>query len=93
MGLTVYVYGVVVITHQRIFIISVMKTGWLYGRILCMPAIFMELTEEFKENIIAETKDNVKRLCNHASLGLWCGNNEWSPHGTTGVVSVTIQNH
>ena len=35
-----------------------------------------ELTEEFKENIIAETKDNVKRLCNHASLGLWCGNNE-----------------
>lgn len=35
-----------------------------------------ELTEEFKESIIAETKDNVKRLCNHASLGLWCGNNE-----------------
>lgn len=35
-----------------------------------------ELTEEFKESIIAETKDNVKRLRNHASLGLWCGNNE-----------------
>lgn len=35
-----------------------------------------ELTEEFKESIIAETKDNARRLRNHASLGLWCGNNE-----------------
>lgn len=35
-----------------------------------------ELTEEFKENIIAETRDNVRRLRHHASLGLWCGNNE-----------------
>lgn len=35
-----------------------------------------ELTKEFKETIIEETKDNVRRLRNHASLALWCGNNE-----------------
>lgn len=35
-----------------------------------------ELSENFEENIILETIDNVKRLRHHASLGLWCGNNE-----------------
>lgn len=35
-----------------------------------------DLSEEFEENITAEVKDNIKRLRHHASLGLWCGNNE-----------------
>lgn len=35
-----------------------------------------ELTPEFKENIRQEFIDNIKRLRHHASLGLWCGNNE-----------------
>ncbi len=35
-----------------------------------------DLTEEFEENITAEFIDNVKRIRHHASLGLWCGNNE-----------------
>lgn len=35
-----------------------------------------DLTREMEENIIEETKDNVKRIRHHASLGLWCGNNE-----------------
>ena len=35
-----------------------------------------DLTKELEENIIEETKDNVRRLRHHASLGLWCGNNE-----------------
>jgi len=35
-----------------------------------------ELTPEFEANIRAEMIDNVKRLRHHASLGLWCGNNE-----------------
>ena len=30
----------------------------------------------FEENIIAETEDNVRRIRHHASLALWCGNNE-----------------
>lgn len=35
-----------------------------------------DLTDEFDENITAEFVDNIKRIRHHASLGLWCGNNE-----------------
>lgn len=35
-----------------------------------------ELTPEFEANIRQEFIDNIKRLRHHASLGLWCGNNE-----------------
>ena len=35
-----------------------------------------ELTPKFEANIRQETIENVKRLRHHASLGLWCGNNE-----------------
>lgn len=35
-----------------------------------------DLTEEFEANIKAEFEDNIRRLRNHASLGMWCGNNE-----------------
>ena len=35
-----------------------------------------DLTEKFEENIIQEFKDNICRIRHHASLGLWCGNNE-----------------
>jgi beta-mannosidase len=34
------------------------------------------LTDEFDLNIRAELRDNIKRIRHHASLGLWCGNNE-----------------
>ena len=34
------------------------------------------LTDAFWENVRAEMTDNILRLRNHASLGLWCGNNE-----------------
>lgn len=34
------------------------------------------LTEEFEKTVRAEVKDNIIRLRNHCSLGLWCGNNE-----------------
>ena len=33
-------------------------------------------SDRFVENIAQEVKDNVKRIRNHACLGLWCGNNE-----------------
>ena len=35
-----------------------------------------ELDEEFERNITQEIIDNVRRLRHHASLALWCGNNE-----------------
>ena len=34
------------------------------------------LTYEFEENITEEFAQNIDRLKHHASLGLWCGNNE-----------------
>lgn len=34
------------------------------------------LGDKMKENIRQEAKDNIRRLRNHASLALWCGNNE-----------------
>ena len=34
------------------------------------------LTDEFAKNIEQEVRDNMRRIRHHASLGLWCGNNE-----------------
>ncbi len=33
-------------------------------------------TPEFEQSIAAEVRDNVRRIRHHASLALWCGNNE-----------------
>lgn len=35
-----------------------------------------KLDFDFEDNITAEIRDNVRRIRHHASLGLWCGNNE-----------------
>ena len=35
-----------------------------------------ELDEAFDKNIREEVRQNVRRLRHHASIGLWCGNNE-----------------
>ena len=43
-----------------------------------------ELTEDFEENITAEFVDVIRRLRHHASLGLWCGNNEMETQTQTG---------
>jgi beta-mannosidase len=32
--------------------------------------------DAFRANVVAEARDNVRRLRNHPSLALWCGNNE-----------------
>lgn len=51
-----------------------------YGLIVWQDHMFAcsvyELTEEFRHSIAKEVTDNVKRLRHHASLGIWCGNNE-----------------
>lgn len=43
------------------------------------------LNDEFEANIRAEFADNIKRIRNHASLGLWCGNNEMEMFVLQGV--------
>ncbi len=44
--------------------------------------------EAFYESIAREAEDNIKRLRNHPSIALWCGNNEidiaWSEYDETG---------
>lgn len=51
-----------------------------YGLVVWQDLMFAcnvyDVTDEFAKNIAAEVTDNVKRLRHHASLGLWCGNNE-----------------
>lgn len=51
-----------------------------YGLIVWQDFMFANamynFDDEFKENISAEIIDNIKRLRHHASLGVWCGNNE-----------------
>lgn len=44
-----------------------------------------DLTEAFEENVCAEFRDNIRRLRHHASLALWCGNNEMESFVPQGV--------
>lgn len=52
------------------------EMGLMVWQDLMYACNIYDLTEEFEKNIVAETMDNVRRLKNHASLALWCGNNE-----------------
>lgn len=51
-----------------------------YGILVWQDLMFAcnvyELDEEFEETTTAEVIDNVKRIRHHASLAIWCGNNE-----------------
>jgi len=51
-----------------------------YGIIVWQDLMFScgvySFTDEFRENVTREVVDNMKRLRHHASLGIWCGNNE-----------------
>ena len=51
-----------------------------YGILIWQDFLFSctlyPIVGDFEENIIAETRDNIKRLRHHACLALWCGNNE-----------------
>lgn len=52
------------------------KKGFIVWQDLMYACNVYDVTEEFAENCRQEAIDNVKRLRHHASLGLWCGNNE-----------------
>lgn len=51
-----------------------------YGLIVWQDFMFAcavyDLNNQFAATVREEIKDNVKRLRHHASLGIWCGNNE-----------------
>ncbi|AOZ93124.1 glycoside hydrolase [Paenibacillus crassostreae] len=51
-----------------------------YGLIVWQDFMFAcavyDMTDEFAANIKQEAIDNIRRLRHHASLGIWCGNNE-----------------
>lgn len=51
-----------------------------YGLIVWQDLLFAcgvyRLHDEFVENVVQETVDNVRRLRHHACIALWCGNNE-----------------
>ena len=52
------------------------ELGFLVWQDFMFACAVYELTDEFEENISGEVVDNVQRLRHHASLALWCGNNE-----------------
>lgn len=52
------------------------ELGLLVWQDMMFACANYNLTDAFDENIRAEFVDNVRRLRHHASLALWCGNNE-----------------
>ena len=52
------------------------ELGLLVWQDFMFACAVYELTDAFDQNIRAEFTDNVRRLRHHASLALWCGNNE-----------------
>lgn len=52
------------------------ELGLIVWQDMMFACAVYELTPDFAQNIRQELIDNIKRLRHHASLGLWCGNNE-----------------
>lgn len=52
------------------------EAGILIWQDLMFACDVYRLTDDFEQNIIEETIDNVQRIRHHACLALWCGNNE-----------------
>ena len=52
------------------------ELGLLVWQDFMFACAVYNLTEAFEQNIRVEFADNIRRLRHHASLALWCGNNE-----------------
>jgi len=52
------------------------ENGILVWQDFMFAGSFYPSDEDFLNNVKAEVKDQVNRLQNHASIALWCGNNE-----------------
>lgn len=61
------------------------EMGFMVWQDFMFACAAYDLTPEFEKNIRAEFADNIKRLRHHASLGLWCGNNEMEQFVIEGI--------
>ncbi len=61
------------------------ELGLLVWQDFMFACAVYELDEEFEENISVEIEQNIKRIRHHASLALWCGNNEMEMFVDQGV--------
>ena len=52
------------------------ELGLLVWQDFMFACAVYNLTDDFEDNICAEFEDNIRRIRHHASLALWCGNNE-----------------
>ena len=52
------------------------ELGLLVWQDFMFACAMYHLSDEFEQNIRAEFVDNIRRLRHHASLALWCGNND-----------------
>jgi beta-mannosidase len=52
------------------------RNGILIWQDFMFACSMYPLDAEFESNIFAEIEENIKRLRNHASIAIWCGNNE-----------------
>ena len=73
---TASVSGVAAIIPMISSMISAMSLVWIVWQDFMFACCSYDLTKEFEATITQEFIDNVKRIRHHASLGLWCGNNE-----------------
>jgi beta-mannosidase len=49
---------------------------WVWQDFMFAGAMYPASNTDFRENVIAEVRDNVLRLRKHPCIVLWCGNNE-----------------
>ena len=52
------------------------ELGILVWQDFMFACAYYDLTDSFEQSIIAEARDNIRRLRHHPSLALFCGNNE-----------------
>lgn len=57
---------------------------WIDFMFAC--GVYRLCDDEFEQNMIEEFIQNIKRIRNHPSLGLWCGNNEMESFYCTNIL-------
>lgn len=72
---TVRVWGGAIYPHDYFYEICD-ELGLLVWQDFMFACAQYPNTKEFYDNVSLETEDNIKRLRNHPSLIMWCGNNE-----------------